>query len=228
MGLVYSEPSRSDDENASWHPDFQQQSTSSEYLLPLETFVPIGRPDITSEDPVASGLVSHELAHELFSAFCQTLAPIYPLVLVPSIWTWQDTRRMRPALFRALLTAASSNCDPELFRMLFRNTGKYLTEEAAINGNKSLDLIQAFLVLSAWYCPMENFQKLKFSQYANLAATLVLDLKSSNDGRYRIPSAGESFGCSEQLTETCRTFLACYFLCSRYVPNLITMRTLSN
>lgn len=93
-----------------------------------------------------------------------------------------------------------------------------------MHGNKSLDLIQAYLVLSAWYCLVEDFQKLMFSQYANMAAALVLDLMSSNDEQYRIPSANESFVHSEQLIETCRTFIACYFLSSRCVLSCITVQ----
>lgn len=101
--------------------------------------------------------------------------------------------------------------------IMFRNTGMYVTEEVSIKGNKSLDLIQALLVLSAWYCPMEDFRKLKFSHYANLAGSMALDLRSSNDEQYWIPPVKDSFASSEQLVETCRTFLASYFLCSRSV-----------
>lgn len=110
---------------------------------------------------------------------------------------------------------------------MFRNTGLYVTEEASIKGNKSLDLIQALLVLSAWYCPMEDFKKLKFSQYANLAGGMVLDLKSSNDEQYFIPSTMDAFVSSQHLTEMCRTFLACYFLCSRSVSIGSIMRAFS-
>jgi hypothetical protein len=215
-GLIYSEASRSDDENASWHPDFQQHSSFSAYQQSPEASVPIDHLEIKLADPVVSGLVSHESAHKLYSAFCQNLAPIYPLVLLPTNFTWMEAMTKKPALFRALLTAGSSIRDPGLFKLLFRRTGKYLTEEVVIKGKKSLDLIQALLVQSTWYCPTEKFQELKFSQYANMAATLVLDLQSSNDEQYRIPSRGDLFIPSELLTETCRTFLACYFLCSRY------------
>ncbi|KAM0263747.1 hypothetical protein ACHAQJ_001062 [Trichoderma viride] len=214
-GLLYSEASRSDDDNTSWHPDFQQQTYSSAYLQSLETStMPVDHLEINSADPVATGLVSNESAGKFFSAFCQHMAPIYPLVLLPTDFTWIDARTKKPALFRALLTAGSSIYDPELFKALFRSTGKYLAEEVVVSGKKSLDLIQALLVQSTWYCPTEKFQELKFSQFANMAATLVLDLKSSNDEQYRIPSRDDFFISSEQLIETCRTFLACYFLCS--------------
>ncbi|RFU77873.1 hypothetical protein TARUN_4341 [Trichoderma arundinaceum] len=224
VGLIYSEPSRSDDDISSWHPDFQQQSSSSAYFLQPEASTSIDSLDLASGDPVSSGLVSHKSAHELFSAFRQNLAPIYPLVLLPKEWTWNDTKTKMPALFRAILTASSSNHDPELFKMLFRSTGKHLAEEVVMNGRKSLDLIQSLLVMSTWYCPMEKFQQLKFSQYANMAATLVLDLKSSNDERYRVPSRNECAVLSEQLIETCRTFLACYFLCSSHTSMALSFR----
>ncbi|KAH0496132.1 hypothetical protein TgHK011_003511 [Trichoderma gracile] len=213
-GIAYSEGSHSENVFESFHPDFQQPSISSAYSLPPETFLPTVSSYSTSEDPVSTGLVSPELANDLITTFCQTMASIYPLVQVPSDWTWQQTRDAKPALFRAILTAASSDRDSASFKAMFRNTGMYVTEEVSIKGTKSLDLIQALLVLSAWYCPMEDFRKLKFSHYANLAGSMLLDLRSSNDEQYWVPSAKNSFVYSEQLAETCRTFLACYFLCS--------------
>ncbi|KAL7815794.1 hypothetical protein V8C26DRAFT_420882 [Trichoderma gracile] len=213
-GIAYSEESHSEDVFESFHPDFQQPPTSSAYSLPPETFLPTAPSYSTSDDPISTGLVSPELANDLFTTFCRTLAPIYPLVHLPLDWTWQQTRDAKPALFRAILTAASSDRNPAFFKAMFRNTGFYVTEEVSIKGTKSLDLIQALLVLSAWYCPMEDFRKLKFSHYANLAGSMVLDLRSSNDEQYWVPPAKDSFVYSDQLTETCRTFLACYFLCS--------------
>ncbi|ETR97500.1 hypothetical protein M419DRAFT_91315 [Trichoderma reesei RUT C-30] len=213
-GNAHSEGSHPDSVFESFHPDFQQPSTSFAYSLPPETFLPTALSYSTPEDSISTGLVSPELADDLFTTFFQTLAPIYPLVQVPSDWTWQQTRYAKPALFRAILTAASSDRDPAFFMIMFRNTGMYVTEEVSIKGNKSLDLIQALLVLSAWYCPMEDFRKLKFSHYANLAGSMALDLRSSNDEQYWIPPVKDSFASSEQLVETCRTFLASYFLCS--------------
>ncbi|KAK4076958.1 uncharacterized protein Triagg1_3925 [Trichoderma aggressivum f. europaeum] len=212
--IPYPDPLDSQFMNTSLFSDPQQQSTSLGDSLPPLGFVSTGDPYLTSDDPVSVGLVSSEFAHEMFSTFCVNMASIYPLVLFPSHWTWQHTRSIKPALFRAVLSVASSSHEPECCKMLFRDTAKYVAEEVAVHGNRSLDLVQAYLVLSAWYFPMENFQKLMFSQYANMAATLVLDLKSSNDEQYKIPSANESFLHSEQLIETCRTFIACYFLSS--------------
>ncbi|KAL6817480.1 hypothetical protein V8C40DRAFT_75326 [Trichoderma camerunense] len=212
--IPYSDPLNTEFMNASLFSDPEQQPTSLGDSLPPLAFVSTGDPYLTPDDPVSIGLVSSEFAHEMFSTFCVNMASIYPLVLLPSHWTWQHTRNIKPALFRAVLSVASSSHEPECCKVLFRNTAKYVAEEVAMHGNKSLDLIQAYLVLSAWYCLVEDFQKLMFSQYANMAASLVLDLMSSNDEQYRIPSANESFVHSEQLIETSRTFIACYFLSS--------------
>ncbi|KAH0523121.1 hypothetical protein TsFJ059_008171 [Trichoderma semiorbis] len=213
----YSDPLNSEFMNASLFSDPRHQalqSTSLQDSLPHSAFESTLDPYLILDDPVSIGLVSSEFVNEMFSTFCVNMAPIYPLVLLPSHWTWQHTRSIKPALFRAVLSVASSSHEPECCKVLFRNTAKYLAEEVAVHGNRSLDLIQAYLVLSAWYCLVEDFQKLMFSQYANMAASLVLDLKSSNDEQYRIPSANEAFVHSEQLIEICRTFIACYFLSS--------------
>ncbi|KAL7931775.1 hypothetical protein V8C35DRAFT_309492 [Trichoderma chlorosporum] len=211
-GIVYSDPLSAQFANASSYTDSLLQSMGES--LPPVAFVPSDFPYSTTEDPVSIGLVDYGSAYDLFSAFCEAMAPIYPLVSLPLDWTWQHARGMKPALFRAVLSVASCNRNPERFKMLFRNTARYVAEEVSMNGNKSLDLIQAYLILSAWYCPMNEFPKLMFSQYANMAASLVLELKSSNDAQYRIPSINESFVHSEKLVETCRTFIASYFLSS--------------
>lgn len=171
----------------------------------------------TQIDPVSSGLVNDDLAHSLYWTFCNELAPIYPLVLPPLNLGWSEVRQIRPALFRSVLSAASSSLDPKLFKRLSLDIGKFLAEKVIVDGEKSFDLVQALIVLSTWYHPPQKFQELKFSQYANMAATMVMDLRSSKDERYQIPTTLSSVVCTDQIRETCRTFLACYFLCSRYI-----------
>lgn len=196
-------------------PTFGNCSSFTPSSTPFDTSVLAGLNDSTYDDPVSRGLVSHDLAYRLYWKFCHDQAPIYPLVLPPANLTWEQARSERPALFRAILTAGSSSINPGLFTILFQNTGKFLVEEAVVNGKRSLDLVQAFLIIATWYCPQEQFQELKFSQYASLAATMVLDLRFSSGGRHQIPSPDAFLIPSEELKETCRTYLACYFLCSR-------------
>lgn len=161
---------------------------------------------------VTDEFVSPELAEKLYQSFINDLAPLYPLVSVSGSSTWQSIRSGRPALFRAMIAAASTTAEPEISARIFRETAQFLAEKVVVAGEKSLDLIQALLVLSTWHLPPSTFTELKFSQYAHMAATMVTDLRSSNDKRYSILTPSEP---SHESVEICRTFLATYFLCSR-------------
>jgi hypothetical protein len=181
----------------------------------LDSLLLTPSPDDATADPVSRGLLSHNQAEGLYWAFCHNFEPLYPLVHVPESLTCEETRITRPALFRAIITAASSSTDPTLSRALFHDTGKFLAEKVVVSGERSLDLVQALLIMSTWQQPPEKFQRLKFSQSSQLAATMVMDLQSSNDENYKIPDPENAFVPSDHLIETCRSFLACYFLCSR-------------
>lgn len=111
--------------------------------------------------------------------------------------------------------AASTSTQPAISAKLFRDTTQFLAEKVVVAGDKSLDLIQALMVLSTWHLPPSTFKELKFSQYAHMAATMVTDLRSSNDKRYAILTPSDPSMVSHELVQTCRTFLAAYFLCSR-------------
>ncbi|KAJ3534299.1 hypothetical protein NM208_g7593 [Fusarium decemcellulare] len=87
-------------------------------------------------------------------------------------------------------------------------------EQAMIFGRKSLDLIQAALVLATWSHPPDRFQDLNFGQFMNVAATMVIDLRSSNDRRYQIPTPDSEASRTGEYLETARTFSASYLLCS--------------
>lgn len=171
--------------------------------------------DAVAGDPVTKGLVSPELAEQLCQTFSNGLAPLYPLVSVPGSLTWESLRCDRPALFRAMITAASSSAQPTISARVFRDASQFLAEKVVVAGEKSLDLIQALLILSTWHLPPGTYTELKFSQYAHMAATMVTDLRTSNDERYAILTPNDGSLCSHELIEICRTFLAVYFLCSR-------------
>ncbi|KAH7166476.1 hypothetical protein EDB81DRAFT_681312 [Dactylonectria macrodidyma] len=180
----------------------------------LDSLLHAGSHDGTPADTLPSGVSSHGQAEELYWKFVHNCAPLYPVVHIPETMTCEATRTSRPALFRAILTVASSTTDPKLSRVLFQDTGRFLAEKVVVEGEKSLDLVQALLVMATWQQPPEKFQSLKFSQSAQMAATMVMDLQSSNDEAYGIPEPTSGFIPSDQLVETCRAFVACYFLCS--------------
>lgn len=169
-----------------------------------------------SENTATDKLVNPELAEELCQTFIDHMAPLYPLVSLPGSSNWQSVQRDRPALFRAMTTAASTSLKPGISGRMFRDTAQFLADKVVVDGEKSLDLIQALLVLSTWHLPPDTYKELKFNQYAHMAAKMLTDLRCSTDSRYAIPTAGEPTPPSPELAEVCRTFLATYFLCSRY------------
>ncbi|CAJ0544149.1 Ff.00g034720.m01.CDS01 [Fusarium sp. VM40] len=164
-------------------------------------------------DPVERGLVNERLAEELCSKFCAKILPHYPIVLPPSNSSWRTLQQDRPALFRAVLATASSSIRPDLWTPLFRDAERHVLEHAMILGRKSLDLIQAALVLATWSHPPNSFEDLNFSQFANVAATMVMDLQSSNDRQHVIPSETAVLHTEAQV-ERARAFSACYLICS--------------
>ncbi|KAF4984893.1 hypothetical protein FZEAL_46 [Fusarium zealandicum] len=165
------------------------------------------------EDPVSRGIVDEILAEELCIKFCTDLLPRYPLVLLPALSS-RSLREHRPALFRAILASASSSSNPNLWKPLFQDAERYIMEQALMKGRKSLDLIQAALVVATWSRPPDKFQDLNFGQFANVAATMVVDIRSSNEKRYQIPPLDDVPSQSADCLEAARTFSACYLLCS--------------
>ena len=176
-----------------------------------------GQPSSSVNAPISRATIPHDLAGQLYTTFYDRLAPLYPLVLPPSPSTWEDVRVQRPVLFSAAITAAASSQDAELSEALFQDTEKLVAEKIIFGGEKSIELIQALLILSTWYHPPPNFHGLKFTQFAHMAATMVMDLRSSNDPRYRLAPGEGITPASEDSLEMSRSFVACYLLCSRYV-----------
>ncbi|KAJ4119817.1 hypothetical protein NW765_015235 [Fusarium oxysporum] len=165
-------------------------------------------------DPVSRGIIEESLAEELYTKFFTDLLPHYPLIQPDAPLSWRALQQDRPALFRAILATSSSSFRPDLWTPLFRDAERYVMEEAMIYGRKSIDLIQAALVLVTWSHPPDKFQHLNFGQFINIAATMVIDLRSSNDERYQIPSSNPEVLHTKEYLEAVRAFSACYFLCS--------------
>ncbi|KAF2740594.1 hypothetical protein EJ04DRAFT_571932 [Polyplosphaeria fusca] len=153
-------------------------------------------------------------AEALIHRFRSEMAPIYPLVHIPANWNAAYLRLEKPCLFWAILSAASSSIDPSMFETFFLHASRLVAEEVVVNGRKSIDLVQALLIMAAWHHPAERFHELKFSQYIHMAGTMIIDLRSSNDDQYNVPSPDRRSSPLPRTIVTCRTFLACYFLCS--------------
>ncbi|CAG9990375.1 unnamed protein product [Clonostachys byssicola] len=171
------------------------------------------------DDPIYRGIIEESLADKLCIVFCTEMLPHYPLILPPAPISYKTLRDDRPAILRAIIATASSIYAPDLWKFLFQDAERYIMEQALMRGRKSLDLIQAALLLATWSHPPKRFEDLNFGQFVNIAVTMVLDLRSSNDLRYLI-SSDPVAASTEGSLEVARTFLACYLLSSSIAMSL--------
>lgn len=129
-------------------------------------------------DVIDRGIVSMAKAMELYQNYLDELLPHYPAV--PLSCTMAELRSKKPILFLAVLAASSGASDPSLCRKLNQEIQRIYATKVAIQGSKSLELVQALLVSILWTYPPEKFEDLKFHQQIHMAATMALDLGLAN------------------------------------------------
>lgn len=79
----------------------------------------------------------------------QNLGLSFPFVQIPQDITAPYLRASKPMLFQALATVCSY-CDHPRSKAMAQETLRQLSMRVYMEGEKSLDLLQACLVLTAW------------------------------------------------------------------------------
>ncbi|KAH8657458.1 hypothetical protein BGZ60DRAFT_531622 [Tricladium varicosporioides] len=186
-------------------------------------------------DVVDRGLLTAEMANKMFTCYVERMAPHLPAVIFPPGTTSAEVRKSKPTLFLAILGASSGMNYPELQRTLTKEVMGIYAERVIVNGEKTLELIQALHVSTLWYWPPEHFEELKFYQLIHIAAVMAIDIgmgkkSKSQKGKYaglwrdhpwrRTPYP------DPECAEARRSWLVCYFLCCNASmglrrPNLI-------
>jgi Fungal Zn(2)-Cys(6) binuclear cluster domain len=155
------------------------------------------------------GLLATETADWLFNSFKNELVHHFPGVIISPDTTPEEMRKSKPILFQAVVTAAAYQLDPDVFLALFHEMTKIYAYRIFLNGEKSLEIVQAMNTSVVWYCPPDDGCEpgnLQFYQYIHMAATMAVDL-----------GIGTDLDLSAKCLEECRTLLACYLNCSGYV-----------
>lgn len=180
-------------------------------------------------------MISADNANTVFNCYVEKMAPHMPVVVFPPGTTAAEVRKTKPTLFLAILSAGSGMIFPDLQRQLTKEVMNIYAEHIIINGEKTLELIQALHISTLWYWPPEHFEELKFYQLIHIAAVMALDIgmgkknkspKAKNAGLWRDhPWRRTPYPDPESL-EARRAWLACYFLCCNASmglrrPNLI-------
>ena len=139
--------------------------------------------DPRSPDVVDRGLLSMDKATELVDRYTSLLMPHYPAV--PISCPAHELRKTKPILFLAVLAASADTSEPVLHVKLNQEIQELYARKITIQGQKSIELIQALCVSILWPYPpkkyvflrlytsiansVNSFKELKFHQQMHMA-----------------------------------------------------------
>ncbi|GMK54938.1 hypothetical protein CspeluHIS016_0115240 [Cutaneotrichosporon spelunceum] len=147
------------------------------------------------QDPILRGLVTENELERLVYFFHANMGPVF-MHLDPRVHTPMLLRMNNPFLTTAVVAVASSFTSPELHDALMAHAHDQATRVFA-EGRKSLEIVQAFLVLVYW-APWNDFLADKswayHGQALRLACEIRLDLQPD-------PSVAASYRYTRAFTE---------------------------
>ncbi|KAF3394628.1 Transcriptional regulator WAR1 [Penicillium rolfsii] len=181
------------------------------------------------EDVVDRGIISLEDAEQLVAFFIHELASFFPLVVFPTSTTAAQLRQTKPILFLSVISAAAISIDAGLAGVLNREMVRLYAERFFIEGEKSLELVQALLIMIIFYYPPSSPLKLQFYQYTHIASTMALEIGLATKRRVSKKKSDRKSRhepYDELLAEQARAVLGCYHLGSTVAmktrrPNLL-------
>ncbi|OJJ47702.1 hypothetical protein ASPZODRAFT_63290 [Penicilliopsis zonata CBS 506.65] len=207
-------------------PGFAPSAPSTLEGIPLPPVPPAnaGMPEnaqetLQEDDVIDKGILSITSADELIEFFRNELAHFFPLVVLPPGTTAYQLRRSKPLLFLSVIAAAAIAVDGELARTLNREMIRLYAEKFFIEGEKSLELVQALLVMTVFYFPADSGMRLQFYQYTHIASTMALEIGLASK-RKVVKKAYSDTEFDEHMAEQARAILGCYHLAST-----VAMRT---
>lgn len=183
------------------------------------------QPDSYGElDVVDRGLISIDTAESLVSFFIHDLLAIFPFIVFPAKTSARGLRTSKPTLFLAIVTAAAIAVDAKLASALNRELLNLYAQRFFIQAEKSLEMVQALIVMTVFSLPPESPSQIQTYQYPHIAATMALEIGIASRQRLPrklVPSSSQP-GQSKQknkfdekMAEEARMILACYHLASK-------------
>ncbi|KAF1967875.1 hypothetical protein BU23DRAFT_482088 [Bimuria novae-zelandiae CBS 107.79] len=172
----------------------------------------------TDNDIVDRGVISLELAESLLNLYRDELFDEYPGIMIAKDVTADELRSKKPALFMAVMSAASQSLGATLSNKLHEELIYFYARSLFVNGEKSLQHVQALFVSVAYYTPPNNPAQMQIYQYTNLAASMALELGLASKPRTheQLPKRAirslQRISSADELLEHCRTILCLYTL----------------
>ncbi|KAJ5810662.1 uncharacterized protein N7503_002880 [Penicillium pulvis] len=149
------------------------------WRVPLTRETPPGpKPDPGNEfvDVIDRGMLDINTAQAAFDHYVIEMGDEMPFVVFPPGTTMGKVRREKPTLFLAILGVAMGAILKDLQMPLINESYRLIAEEVVIKGHKSLEIVQALLVVSIWYMTPDNLEELKFYQLIHMAVVVGMEL----------------------------------------------------
>ena len=171
-------------------------------------------------------IIDERTGAQIFDRYVMEMAMHMPAVVFPSQTTAHQIRRSKPILFLSIMVAGSVGLIPMDTQEVLVSLLKTTLADCVIRfGGKSMELVQALFIAVAWYRPPRLYEQMNFYQLTHIAAVMAVDIGLGK--RMNVPRNQRLLTGSEQTTripkfllnpttvEARRTWLGCYFLCSK-------------
>ncbi|KFY38402.1 hypothetical protein V495_06595 [Pseudogymnoascus sp. VKM F-4514 (FW-929)] len=175
------------------------------------------------EQLLGCGILTTDTANAYLVNYRQ-MCEYSPFVVIPEGATTESLREGQPFLLHAVLAAASHE-DPGLQITLERSLRERLLKAVMIEGEKTIDLLQAFLVYLTWEHFFHVPKKRHFNQMIHVAISMCIDMGldlgpcEANARKTGLQLDHHQFagGCAEDIffsRAARRVYLGCYYLAS--------------
>jgi hypothetical protein len=175
-------------------------------------------------DVIDRGIISMQTAGELVAIFINDLVDFFPSVVLPANTTASQLRHSKPVLFLSILAAAAIAVDSNLANILNREMVSLYAQRFFFRCEKSLELVQALILMNVFYLPPDSPTQIQLYQYSHIAATMALEIGIASKRRVSRKPQGdrkarnEPGRFDEQMAQQARAILGCYHLTSKLVP----------
>jgi hypothetical protein len=174
------------------------------------TPIAVSRSDTSLPAKEARRTLTPSIKTDLFNKFNAELMQHLPITLFSDGEDAAMVQERSPTLFLAAITAAAGDSDIEVYSTLYDQLAQDFATRIVVEGEKSVELVQALLFAAAFHNPPDAFKKSKFYQYIHMAATMAVDLGFGNGG-----CAAITDGPEDEIEPNAyrRTFIASYMTC---------------
>lgn len=151
-------------------------------------------------------------AETLLDRYRRLMSSAMPFVPIASSSTAQDLYKVKPVLLRTLTTVALVHDLPRQ-QYLVQELLRDISERIMMKGEKSVDLLQAIIILVAWYHP-HIFWSYQITNLLYLATAMTIDLGFDRRARPCKPDFDTAAPVGQPSMEENRILLGLFYLTS--------------